>query len=356
MKVLLLLAFLAAALVGVSALAPYGDRLREIAAQVNSIEGNTWVAGENARFTTADSFDSIKGLMGTRRDPSRRLPPREVKVPAALPSNFDARSAWPECASIAHIRDQSACGSCWAFGCVEAASDRVCIETKGADQPTLSARNLLSCSTNGGSDGCGGGFPDSAWQYLTTTGVVTGGDYGDDSLCQMYPFPQCSHHESGKYPDCPAQEYNTPECLTTCDKNSTYNGTYTSATYTFATAYSISDDVDQIRTEILTNGPVEATFDVYEDFLTYKSGVYTHQSGDLVGGHAVRFIGWGTLNGVDYWLVANSWNEYWGDNGLFMIKRGVDECGIEDDISAGLYKKSSMDSTNHIATSEVQAF
>jgi cathepsin B len=342
MKFVLLIAILAASLYAVTAATTYGERLHEIAKQVNSIEGNTWVAGENTRFTT-DSFERIKGLMGTRRDSSRArtLPQRKVAVPDSLPSSFDSRAAWPECTSIAHIRDQSACGSCWAFGCVEAASDRICIATKGAEQPYLSATNLLSCSTNGGSDGCDGGEPDYAWQYLRDTGIVTGGDYGDYTKCQMYPFPQCAHHEpNSHYPDCPADEYNTPQCVSVCDKNSTFNGTYESDLHRFATAYSISKDVDEIRTEILNHGPVEASFDVYEDFLTYKSGVYTHQTGDLIGGHAVRIIGWGTLNNVDYWLVANSWNEYWGDNGLFMIKRGVDECGFEDDISAGLYKNS----------------
>jgi cathepsin B len=31
---------------------------------------------------------------------------------------------------------------------------------------------------------------------------------------------------------------------------------------------------------------------------------------------------------MDYWLVANSWNEDWGSNGFFKIQRGNDECGI----------------------------
>lgn len=35
----------------------------------------------------------------------------------------------------------------------------------------------------------------------------------------------------------------------------------------------------------MTNGPVEAAFSVYEDFLTYKSGVYQHTTGDFLGGH-----------------------------------------------------------------------
>jgi cathepsin B len=40
--------------------------------------------------------------------------------------------------------------------------------------------------------------------------------------------------------------------------------------------------------EIYKNGPVETAFSVYEDFLTYKSGVYRHTSGAFLGGHAVK--------------------------------------------------------------------
>lgn len=75
----------------------------------------------------------------------------------------------------------------------------------------------------------------------------------------------------------------------------------------------------ELKKELVTNGPVTAAFTVYEDFLSYKSGVYTHKSGSALGGHAVKVIGYGTENVVDYWLVMNSWNEDWGNKGLFMI-------------------------------------
>ena len=47
------------------------------------------------------------------------------------------------------------------------------------------------------------------------------------------------------------------------------------------------------------------------------------------GGHAVKIVGWGTEDGTDYWLVANSWNTSWGLEGFFKIARGGDQCGIE---------------------------
>jgi len=101
--------------------------------------------------------------------------------------------------------------------------------------------------------------------------------------------------------------------------------------------YSLAGEND-IKAEIFKNGPVETAFTVYEDFLTYKSGVYKHTSGGELGGHAVKFMGWGVENNVPYWLVANSWNANWGYKGFFKILRGGDECGIEDEVSAGMPK------------------
>lgn len=44
-------------------------------------------------------------------------------------------------------------------------------------------------------------------------------------------------------------------------------------------------------------------------------GIYQHVTGEYIGGHAVKILGWGSDNGTDYWIVANSWNKNWGDNG-----------------------------------------
>jgi len=58
--------------------------------------------------------------------------------------------------------------------------------------------------------------------------------------------------------------------------------------------------------------------------------------GDVqVPGHAIKVLGWGESSSVPYWIVANSWNEDWGDQGYFNILRGRNECGIESDVNAG---------------------
>lgn len=48
--------------------------------------------------------------------------------------------------------------------------------------------------------------------------------------------------------------------------------------------------------ELMTNGPVQTAFTVYEDFPSYRSGVYKHEKGNELGGHAVKIIGWGEEN------------------------------------------------------------
>lgn len=49
--------------------------------------------------------------------------------------------------------------------------------------------------------------------------------------------------------------------------------------------------------------------------LNVAVGVYQHVTGEVLGGHAIKILGWGEENGTPYWLAANSWNGDWGDKG-----------------------------------------
>jgi C1A family cysteine protease len=68
-----------------------------------------------------------------------------------------------------------------------------------------------------------------------------------------------------------------------------------------------------------------AVFRVFNDFFAYRSGVYTHVSGDFAGLHCVQVIGYDDYEGC--WICKNSWSSGWGDNGFFKIAFG--QCAID---------------------------
>uniref|UniRef100_A0A672IJ25 Cathepsin B n=1 Tax=Salarias fasciatus TaxID=181472 RepID=A0A672IJ25_SALFA len=286
----------------------------------------TWTAGHN--FQNVD-ISYVRSLCGTMMK-GRRLPEVRPGDSIKLPDSFDARQQWPNCPTIQQIRDQGSCGSCWAFGAVEAISDRICIQTEGHTSVEISAEDVLTCCEDCGM-GCFGGYPAEAWNYWVNTGLVTGGLYGSKVGCRPYTIAPCEHHVNGTRPPCHSQE--TPRCVQQCIDG--YELSYPKDKHFGRRSYSVSSDQQQIMTELYKYGPVEAAFTVYADFLQYKSGVYQHLTGEMLGGHAIKVLGWGTEGGTPYWLVANSWNTDWGDKGFFKIKRGSDECGIESEVVAG---------------------
>ncbi|XP_030755997.1 cathepsin B [Sitophilus oryzae] len=298
-------------------------------------QGTTWKAGRN--FAKDVSMKYIKGLMGVLPNHKNYMPPVLVHdvESVQVPVNFDSRTQWPDCPTIREIRDQGSCGSCWAFGAVEVMSDRICIHSNGKVNFHVSADDLVSCCYTCGM-GCDGGFPGAAFAYWVRKGLVSGGPYGSEQGCRPYEIAPCEHHVNGTRPSCNGDDHKTPKCIKQCEKS--YSIPYETDKHYGQKSYSISSRVEQIQTEILTNGPVEGAFTVYEDLLQYKSGVYQHVTGQELGGHAIRILGWGVENNIPYWLIANSWNSDWGDNGTFKILRGEDHCGIEDSIVAGLPK------------------
>jgi cathepsin B len=234
-----------------------------------------------------------------------------------LPTNFDSATQWPACATIATIYDQARCGSCWAFGCVEAVSDRFCIHGNNQNTP-LSFEDEVCC---GPDYGCEGGDAGDAWDYVQQSGLVT-------AACDPYTIPTCNVTQEPCLNFLP-----TPPCEQQCSDSETWS----KSKHFLSNSYGVNSDQNSIMQEIYTNGPVEACFSVYQDFLQYKQGVYQYDgSSEFLGGHCIKIRGWGVENGTPYWLCNNSWTTYWGDQGMFKILRGQDECGIEDDVVAGM--------------------
>jgi cathepsin B len=174
------------------------------------------------------------------------------------------------------------------------------------------------------SNGCQGGYPTQAFNFYGTAGIVSGGLYGSNDGCKPYPVQ----------PGAKSQPTTTP-CAASCRTG--FNTAYSADKKKGGSYQVYSMENEAVMQEIYDNGPVVATFIVYEDLYHYKSGVYQYTTGNRVGGHAVRLIGWGeTADGTPFWRVANSWGTAWGDHGYFNIIRGTNDCEFEEGFVSGV--------------------
>ncbi|XP_069127544.1 uncharacterized peptidase C1-like protein F26E4.3 isoform X3 [Argopecten irradians] len=291
-----------------------------------------WRAGNYSAFWGLTLDEGVRYRLGTipPDEAVRKMKPVRGPTIPDLPEEFDSRDQWP--GRIHPIRDQGNCGASWAFSTVATASDRLAIESEGILQDELSPQHLLSCNTARGQLGCEGGYLDKAWWFLRKRGIVS-----ED----CYPYVSGGDNEAGMCNLRAKTDANTAPC-----PNGRVNST---GRILYSTPpYRISNDENDIMSEIYKNGPVQAIMKVKEDFFMYKSGVYqyTNTTPDLLpddddkGYHSVRIIGWGVESNttddvpVKYWRCANSWGDNWGENGFFKILRGENECSIEDFVVA----------------------
>merc|ERR1711862_693857 len=166
--------------------------LAEIAAEVNA-KATTWTAQAPEKF---QDTEDVKPYLGAYL-------PGDAKYESVGPerTDFDSSEQWPQCSVISNVRDQSSCGSCWAFGSVSSFEARACIAT-GKDVK-YSPEQTAFCFNY---DGCGGG--NNVWRDFQSEGVVTGGDYTDTQggTCSRYSLKPCAHHVPAdeKYQPCPS--------------------------------------------------------------------------------------------------------------------------------------------------------
>merc|ERR1719329_968009 len=140
----------------------------------------TWKAQVPIKFSNA-TVAEVKKLLGTIMPGEKGYSePALEKVhfkDGEIPKSFDVRTAWPECSAVTgRVRDQSDCGSCWAFGSTEAFNDRYCIATGDASL-VFSPEDTNSCCSGfvcQFSMGCNGGQPAGAWNWFVKTGVSSG--------------------------------------------------------------------------------------------------------------------------------------------------------------------------------------
>lgn len=246
----------------------------------------------------------------------------------ALPAKFDWRNVNGE-SFISPVRDQGACGSCYAMATIDALEARVRIQTKNQHKLDLAVQDVISCSPY--SQQCNGGYPFGVARYVSDFGIVT-----EECMAYKAENGTCSSKCADPKIVVRAESYN-------------YIGGYLGA-----------GNEEDMKLEIFNNGPIVASFFVHDDFKYYKNGIYSHVEGKAgkkgkvnpieVTSHSVCIIGWDVdeITGEKSWIVKNSWGKLFGEEapkdsafykthctgegycgGFFRIRRSVDESAVE---------------------------
>ncbi len=247
-----------------------------------------------------------------------------------LPEEYDVREHY-DCKSFYDIRDQYKCGSCWAFATAGVISDRYCINSNGKEQLLFSEMELITCCKTLDDDpieaGCSGERHEVAFHYWINKGLPT-------RDCKEYLFTPL---------DYPKEHKDKLKCLDTCTTKGMKMVRYRGSFYK-----KIVGGEEEIKNEIYNNGPVVASFDLYNDFRIYwndlvfePNKIYQHSNEVIITTHAIKIIGWGIdkKSKKKYWLCVNSWGKSEYSDGVFRFIRGINDCGIESKISAGYIDK-----------------
>lgn len=212
---------------------------------------------------------------------------------------------------LAEPENQGRCGNCWAFASAHTFSDR--LRLSGNDL-VVSAEDVTTCihqldpdlvgprSPNRIPNGCCGGRLNAGFQYFQDEGAVS---------------RECKPNSLAGYS--PAVKERTPSLTCTCTCGGTMPGPFDRGDLRLQAS-------QQVRTDLLLdeleNGPVLVDMFIPKDFRLYSCGIYCRTMGDLGNSHAVEIVDYGTENGIDYWVVKNSWGSNFGENGYFRIRIG----------------------------------
>jgi len=85
--------------------------------------------------------------------------------------------------------------------------------------------------------------------------------------------------------------------------------------------YGSISGAEAMMKEIYHRGPISCGIDAMP-LLNYESGIIKTK-GDAVD-HVISVVGWGTdpTDGF-YWIVRNSWGEFWGELGYVRVAKGA---------------------------------
>lgn len=219
-------------------------------------------------------------------------PSREDRT-TIIPDQYNFRTEHKECAG--EVINQGYCSSAYAITASSVLSDRICLVT--GKRVAVSPQYVIACE-NATNENCTKGYVHQAITF-----------YGDSRILAE----ECMPYTFGESVDC------NPKCQKVVGSGNRITGVCGLNT------------MESIKREILLNGPVSASIVVYDDFLTYKSGIYDpdYRTYVYAGSHTVKVIGWGEENNIKYWIIENSWGSDWGENGYAKILiDGENDLGI----------------------------
>jgi len=217
-----------------------------------------------------------------------------------LPESVD----WREKGAISPVKDQQACGSCWAFAATAMIESYAQINTN--ELPILSAQQVTACTPNtlscGGTGGCMGSIPQLAYTYIQLFGHVTEDDWPYTAGNGV--TGDCSYDYNGMPPAVGLSGYDT---LT-------------------------PNNQQEVMEHLANVGPLAVA--VYASgWGAYGGGVYEgcSYSSNIALNHAVQLVGYGTdATDGDFWIVRNSWGTGWGEDGFIRLRRDAEaQCGTD---------------------------
>jgi len=249
--------------------------------------GNTAVLGLNifADLTNEEFASMYTG--------SKVLPAEEFEAIVQDPEDIEYPSDWnwyPQ--AVTGIKNQLQCGSCWAFASVAVSESAHYFST--GNLWSFSEQQVVDCST--ANDGCNGGYPSYAIQYIAQEGL---------ELSEDYPY-------QGVQGTC---QYNSNIAVDT-----TVTGP--------VGVSSVSNSANLISA--IYQQPVVVLVEADQSvFQLYTSGVITNGCGTALD-HAITAVGYTP----DYFIIKNSWGTSWGQQGFVWISTdasingGYGACGI----------------------------
>jgi len=209
-----------------------------------------------------------------------------------VPAHWD----WRDFSVVTPVKNQGKCGSCWTFSTVGSMESH--FMKKYGQFRNLSEQQLVDCAGAFDNYGCNGGLPSHAFEYIKYAGGLT----------TEASYPYVANMSAG--------------CNPAAIKPSVG---------VVGGSVNITLSEEALRNALFQAGPISVAFQVITGFRDYKTGVYTTdqcKNGPMDVNHAVLAVGYGSENGMDYWIIKNSWGAAWGDNGYFKMQRGVNMCGI----------------------------